>query len=337
MAYLGQTETSITESGLRNTDRVNTTPRSNARLSTRKLNASSFCKLEAFNGSDTDNIELWLDNLQILSELNEWTEEEKAVIIQTNLHGDAKNFLLANPPLSQLSFREVRDRLIEYFSHRKTLDYHYFELNSALQRQSETVVEFTSRLRTIATKIVSASDPRNRVREMQALDKQLLSLLRLKVKPEIGRELRKHSARDFDEGVRKALEIESWIDAEKQLSKLQVSPLPRSVRPSDVTCYNCGNRGHRQKDCKRWNNEEPSREPSRLPAENTRPTARGHRPGGEMIASYNRTERQQRYVPEAETTPRTTRTSFVPTCYTCRGRGHLSRNCAIPRNSQTEN
>jgi len=88
------------------------------------------------------------------AKVSNWSENEKALIVKTELQGIVLQFVQGREFLTSdaCSYTDLKQQLIARFSEKMPAQYHYTRLQDATQERGESVEEFADRCRKLCQK-----------------------------------------------------------------------------------------------------------------------------------------------------------------------------------------
>ena len=229
----------------------------NAERAPNPINISVLGKLPKFDGRTS--VKKFLKSIEKRSQLEKWEEPDKARIVQYLCVDLAEAFIDSNPELENASFTDLSDRLLARFGPKISKPEAYTELMSVQQRR-QSIDEYAGQIESTAANL---SDILVELQDVEKRDELLVSVFMSGLDANIKRSLIVNEYKAFSDIVRAAKRYERTFDHQKNVNALdsqnlrsnqlgQVNfRLPASDRSpyQNVTCWNCGKRGHIQRYC----------------------------------------------------------------------------------------
>ncbi|KAJ8976010.1 hypothetical protein NQ317_003825 [Molorchus minor] len=197
------------------------------------------------------DIHRYLEKLELRAKLDGWSEDETLNLLKFKCVGAAYDFLKSDSNLDRLNYRELKSKLVRNFAITKLPGESQYELSKCYQRHDETVTSYCTRLKVLGTKVLEEDLRNSTLDEMPGIRKKgqqlMLNQFKLGLRKDILKEIGVLLLREEDLTLEKAEEIAKF--QETTLKMLQGS---RHQQVLQVSCYGCGQIGHRKSDC--WKN-----------------------------------------------------------------------------------
>ncbi|KAJ8970788.1 hypothetical protein NQ317_008299 [Molorchus minor] len=197
------------------------------------------------------DIHRYLEKLELRAKLDGWSEDETLNLLKFKCVGAAYDFLKSDSNLDSLNYRELKSKLVRNFAVTKLPGESQYELSKCYQRHDETVTSYCTRLKVLGTKVLEEDLRNSTLDEMPGIRKKgqqlMLNQFKLGLRKDILKEIGVLLLREEDLTLEKAEEIAKF--QETTLKMLQGS---RHQQVLQVSCYGCGQIGHRKSDC--WKN-----------------------------------------------------------------------------------
>ena len=241
----------------------------------------------------------WIDHFAGVAAVNAWEDEAKLQWLRVRLTGRAATAFRRLPEETRGDFAAATAALRERFEPESKKELYMAEMQTRSKKRKEDWAAFGEELKLLADK--AYPDLQDEARERLALNQYLARL----DDPQLGFSVRQSKPKSVDEAIRVTLEMESYMQASKSATPVQIS----QVQLED--------------------NEAPA----------TVAAATSKKPGDPLQQILQQMEelkagleavQQQR--PQRNNTG-TARSNFANErrCFNCRGKGHISSNCPSPR------
>jgi hypothetical protein len=179
--------------------------------------------------------------IETFAKVSHWTDLDIALIAKAKLQGLALQFLNGRKELLKdtCPYAVIKRALIERFTEKMPDQYHYSQLQDAVQGRGETAEEFDDRCRKLCQKTKRRVD--NAVAQVvlnEEAERRLVAAYINGLRGVVGQQVKFRMAEKMEEAVRLAITIEN---AEQQWpSDRRVFAIARA----DVECYSCHRKGH---------------------------------------------------------------------------------------------
>ena len=221
-------------------------------------------------------LEDWLTNLELCSQINGWSKEQKTRFLAVRLRGSALQVYTDLSDKKKNDFSELVNALKERFSPKGQVELHRAQLRARSRKRGESLPELASEIRRLVVK--AYPNVSSEVREEIGRD-QFIESLDL---PEVRMQVRRAKPKSLGEALSLALEEEAFLHLEcnKELPKKLVasatqqtdSGLERKVHQLEqsvaelkslissnsrqsrwskgpLVCWKCQQPGHRRSEC----------------------------------------------------------------------------------------
>jgi hypothetical protein len=185
--------------------------------------------------------------IETFAKVSHWTDQDMALIAKAKLQGLALQFLNGREELLKdtCPYAVIKKALIERFTEKMPDQYHYSQLQDAVQGRGETAEEFADRCRKLCQKTIRRVD--NAVAQVvlnEEAERRLVAAYINGLRGVVGQQVKFNMPATMDQAVRLAITIEN---AERQWpSDRRVFAIARE----DVVCFSCHRKGHISRDCK---------------------------------------------------------------------------------------
>lgn len=159
---------------------------------------------------DKETVSYFFDQLIDIAELNNLSEEEKIILLKSNLNGAALKFYLTSPSLrNEKSLIKIKEEFIKFFSDEDSLAQKHLLFNTISYSSNEPIKSLAHRIRSAAEEL---NDETNSFENNSLLDNikkvKLYSVLPEKFR----KKLIEKDPKTFNEAVEYAVKIESNIN-----------------------------------------------------------------------------------------------------------------------------
>lgn len=169
---------------------------------------SSMSQIECFHGNNKEqlNVANFIANIDIVATLGRWTQHHKIQVAKIKMKSQALVFLRSNPTLqTETSWENFKSKLISRFTVPQPKAYKIQMFMNAVQKPTESVNEYASRLRLLSLQAMEENSP-NSEREirLKIAEEQLKTQFILGLKHEIRKHVLSKDCKDFASAMQAA-------------------------------------------------------------------------------------------------------------------------------------
>lgn len=176
-----------------------------------KVQLSMAASLPTFSGSESENINFFLDTLNQLAEVEKWCNEKKLLVLKLNLRDQALNYIIHDTRASnEKNVEKLQDLLRKKFTKHESFSQIHQDFSNIVQLPKMSVNQLAEIVNNNVNKFLGLQNTNNedlvKLGEKIKLDK-FLNALRTDLKIEV----KKLGANNFEEAVQKAKNIENAL------------------------------------------------------------------------------------------------------------------------------
>lgn len=210
--------------------------------------------VESFSGRE--NVKLYFERLEQRAILDNWNETQMLHIVRYRLSGEAYKFYKAETNLqsNQVTYVELREKLIKKFTPRKLPGEALGKLMRAFQKHDESVSSYVTSIKSIANEIIEEDKAKVTAAELPGviikINELALSQFKVGMKRELSQMVGTLLMRETDLTLDKAEEIASFEELNQATNRNRPNRI--NIGAVDTTtrlCYRCGKSGHFAKFC----------------------------------------------------------------------------------------
>jgi hypothetical protein len=192
-------------------------------------------------------VQEYFAQIETFAKVSHWTEQDMALIAKAKLQGLALQFLNGKEELLKDScpYGLIKKALVDRFTDKLPDQYHYTQLQDAVQGKNESAEVFGDRCRKLCQKTVRKVD--NEVTQIilnEEAERRLVAAYINGLKGIVGQQVKFRMPASMDEAVRLAITIEN--------AEQQRTPERRvfTAAHTEITCYQCNQKGHMARHCR---------------------------------------------------------------------------------------
>lgn len=202
--------------------------------------------IRPFDGKEEYPVKRWIADFEEIADVTGWNELQKLLFAKRSLKGLAKLFIQAEKGIKTWSI--LKERLIKEFEIKINSAQIHKMLMSRKKKQEESVQEYVLAMREIASR--GNTEP-----------EVVIQYIIDGIQDETSNKIILYGAKDFSEFKEKAKLYESILskksmpsknssNVKKDFSGRYRKDTKREIKKeTDVTCFNCGGKGHKSRDC----------------------------------------------------------------------------------------
>jgi hypothetical protein len=185
--------------------------------------------------------------IETFAKVSHWTEQDMALIAKAKLQGLALQFLNGKEELQKDScaYETIKRAFIERFTDKLPDQYHYTQLQDAVQGKTESAEVFGDRCRKLCQKTIrKVGDEATQSILNEEAERRLVAAYINGLRGIVGQQVKFRMPATMDEAVRLAVTIEN--------PEQQKTPERRvfTTSQADITCYQCNQKGHMARQCR---------------------------------------------------------------------------------------
>jgi hypothetical protein len=197
----------------------------------RNRDKSLVALIPKWTGTDKEvPLEEFLEAVEIAARLVNWTEADMVQIIILRLIDSARVFYEGNLDLhnKQIIWADFKAIFQQRFRDVRTDQFHFTQLETASQRNDESIQEFADMCRTLAYKTIPhVEDPVKREAYQEQAERMLLTSFTAGLFGTPGKQARYAAPSDMKEALKIALSVEQAERLERRVAAFYVSPQVR--------------------------------------------------------------------------------------------------------------
>jgi hypothetical protein len=251
-----------------------------ARLDTTAKDMSLVTLIQTWSGTAKSvPLQGFINSVETTADIGNWTDKDKIRVMTLKLTDVARSFYDATPALhdKEVTWKNFKTAFENRFRDNRSDQYHFLELQRARQMADESIRDFSDRVVNLGRKITPQLDDPNAQHQCNVLaNKMIIAAFTEGLRGNPGNHARIAVPTKMEDAVNIALTVEQAEASKKQGDTFYVGN--RSQKPSQyrapenrrgrdehsrrekdrvdvdwedakMTCFDCGGKGHRSKDC----------------------------------------------------------------------------------------
>jgi hypothetical protein len=251
-----------------------------ARLDTTAKDMSLVSLIQTWSGTAKSvPLQGFINSVQTTADIGNWTEKDKIRVMTLKLTDTARSFFDATPALhdKDVTWKNFKAAFENRFRDNRSDQYHFLQLQRAKQLPEEGIREFSDRVVNLGRKIIPQLDDPNAQHKCNVLaNKMIIAAFTEGLRGNLGNHARIAVPTKMEDAVNIALTVEQAEASKKHGDTFYVenrsghphqsrAPETRRKRDegpnrgnereevdwedSEMTCFACGGKGHRSRDC----------------------------------------------------------------------------------------
>jgi hypothetical protein len=192
-------------------------------------------------------VQEYFAQIETFVKVSRWTEQDMALIAKSKLQGLALLFLNGKEELQKDSctYAAIKRAFLDRFTDKLPDQYHYTQLQDAVQGKTESAEVFGDRCRKLCQKTIrKVGDEATQSILNEEADRRPVAAYINGLRGIVGQQVKFRMPATMDEAVRLAVTIEN--------AEQQRTPERRvfTTSQADIICYQCNQKGHMARQCR---------------------------------------------------------------------------------------